>query len=130
MFLSAAMKQVEVPKAAASGMLEIDEAGHRVYFERYGSAQVTLLVAHGGPGGNSELMRVFGSLANPRLQVVMWDQLGGGRSDRPDDDSLWTAHRFVDEVENLRTRLDLGAVHMLGQSWGGMLALSYALAHP
>src|SRR4051812_28760984 len=115
MFLSSAVKQqeLEIPEPVKSGLVEIDEAGHRVYFERYGSAEETLLVAHGGPGGNSELMRVFGSLASPRLQVVMWDQLGGGRSDRPDDDSLWTADRFVDEVENLRTRLNLGAVHML-----------------
>ena len=130
MFLSAAMKVVEMATASESGMVEIDGAGHKVYFERYGSAAETLLVAHGGPGGNLDLMRVFGSLARPRLQVVMWDQLGGGRSDQPDDDSLWTSDRFVDEVEQLRKRLDLGPVHMLGQSWGGMLALSYALAHP
>jgi proline iminopeptidase len=124
------MTEVNIPAAAETGMVEIDRAGHKVYFERYGSANETLLVAHGGPGGNLELMRVFGTLAGPRLQVVMWDQLGGGRSDRPDDDSLWTAERFVDEVENLRTKLDIGAVHMLGQSWGGMLSLSYELAHP
>jgi proline iminopeptidase len=119
-----------VPHTTDTGKVEIDDAGHRVYFERYGSAEQTLLVAHGGPGGNLDLMRPFGSLAGPKLQVVMWDQLGGGRSDRPDDDSLWTSDRFVDEVENLRIKLRLGAVHMLGQSWGGMLSLSYALAYP
>lgn len=124
------MNEAKLHAPDASGMVEIDTAGHRVYFERYGSASQTLLVAHGGPGGNLNLMRVFGSLANRQLQVVMWDQLGGGKSDRPADDSLWTADRFVDEVENLRTRLNLGAVHLLGQSWGGMLALSYALTHP
>jgi len=124
------MKVSPMPGATDTGMVEIDAAGHRVYFERFGSAKQTLLVAHGGPGGNLDLMRPFGSLAGPSLQVVMWDQLGGGRSDRPDDDSLWTSDRFVDEVENLRTRLRLGAVHMLGQSWGGMLSLSYALAYP
>jgi proline iminopeptidase len=118
------------PEPDETGRLEIDEAGHRVYYERYGHADETLMVLHGGPGGDSKLMRVFGSLANPSLQVVMWDQLGGGRSDRPQDDSLWTAERFVDEVEAVRNRLGLGRVHMLGQSWGGMLSLSYALAHP
>jgi proline iminopeptidase len=61
---------------------------------------------------------------------VMWDQLGGGKSDRPDDDSLWTTARFVQEVDAVRQRLSLGRVHMLGQSWGGMLSLSYALEHP
>jgi proline iminopeptidase len=75
-------------------------------------------------------MHAFSGLATPSLQVVMWDQLGGGRSDRPDDDSLWNVDRFVTEVEAVRTRLGLGRVHLLGQSWGGMLSLSYALAFP
>ena len=113
-----------------SGLIEIDREGHRVYYERYGHADETLLVLHGGPGGNSDLMRIFGSLSTPSLQVVMWDQLGGGKSDRPDDDSLWTTSRFVNEVDALREKLGLGQVHLLGQSWGGMLSLSYVLEHP
>ncbi len=121
---------MNAPEPSHSGFLQIDDAGHKVHFERYGSAAETLLVLHGGPGGNSNLMRAFSALASPSLQVVMWDQLGGGRSDRPDDDSLWTVDRFVTEVEAVRTKLGLGRVHLLGQSWGGMLSLSYALAHP
>ena len=132
MFLSVGtdLMDVRALEPTESGLAEIDAAGHRVYFERYGAADETLLVAHGGPGGDSQMMKVFGSLSGPRLQVVMWDQLGGGKSDRPDDDTLWNAERFVEELDSLRTRLDLGRVHLLGQSWGGMLALSYALAHP
>ena len=113
-----------------SGLIEIDREGHRVYYERFGHAAETLLVLHGGAGGNSDLMRTFGSLSTPSLQVVMWDQLGGGKSDRPDDDSLWNTPRFVSEVDALRIKLGLGQVHLLGQSWGGMLSLSYVLEHP
>jgi proline iminopeptidase len=121
---------VNTPEPTQSGLLEIDDAAHKVYFERYGSASETLLVLHGGPGGSSALMRPFSALTTASLQVVMWDQLGGGKSDRPDDDSLWNVDRFVSEVEAVRTALGLERVHLLGQSWGGMLSLSYALAHP
>jgi proline iminopeptidase len=121
---------VDAPVPTQSGLLQIDDEGHRVYFERFGSGSETLLVLHGGPGGNSKLMHAFSALATPSLQVVMWDQLGGGQSDRPEDDSLWTVDRFVNEVEAVRTKLGLGRVHLLGQSWGGMLSLSYTLAYP
>lgn len=120
---------MKLPVPTESGFLVIDDAGHRVHFDRYGEAKETLLVLHGGPGGNAKLMQSFGLLATPSLQVVMWDQLGGGQSDRPDDDSLWTVDRFVDEVDGVRKALGLGPVHLLGQSWGGMLSLSYTLAH-
>jgi proline-specific peptidase len=62
--------------------------------------------------------------------VIFYDQLGCGDSDKPDDPSLWTVERFVDEVEAVRTGLGLGQVDLYGQSWGGMLAQEYALAHP
>lgn len=62
-------------------------------------------------------------------QVVFFDQLGCGRSERPEDLSLWTVPRAVAEVEAVRNALDLGRVALLGHSWGGFLALSYAAAH-
>jgi proline iminopeptidase len=114
----------------AEGRLAIDDAGHAVYFERHGSAAETLLVLHGGPGVSSEYLERLSELAGDGLQVVLYDQLGGGRSDRPDDPPLWTIPRFVREVEAVRSALELGCVHLFGQSWGGFLALEYALAHP
>jgi proline iminopeptidase len=75
-------------------------------------------------------IRPYAALAGEGLQVVLYDQLGGGDADCPDDDALWTMARFVDEVEAVRTELDLGRVHVLGRSWGGMLALQHALDHP
>jgi proline iminopeptidase len=61
--------------------------------------------------------------------VVLYDQLGCGRSDRPQDVSLWTVPRAVAEVEAVRRALDLDRVHVLGHSWGGFLALAHALEH-
>jgi proline iminopeptidase len=113
-----------------AGHLPLTGTGHCVFYERYGSAPETVLVLHGGPGSGLAGMRFFGALAGDARQVVLWDQLGCGRSDQPDDDSLWRVERFVEEVEAVRTGLGLGRVHLLGQSWGGMLALSYALEHP
>ena len=54
----------------------------------------------------------------------------GGASDRPDDPGLWTLARYVEEVEIVRTTLDLGRVHLFGQSWGTWLGIEYALGHP
>ncbi len=56
---------------------------------------------------------------------MIWDQLGCGRSEAPDDPSLWTLDRFVAEVDAVRDALGLGQIHLLGQSWGGWLAIEY-----
>jgi proline iminopeptidase len=69
-------------------------------------------------------------LATGHFRVVAFDQLGCGASDRPDDDGLWTLERYVEEVEIVRTTLDLGRVHLLGQSWGTWLGIEYALTYP
>lgn len=60
-------------------------------------------------------------------QVIFYDQLGCGNSDRPGDTSLWTIERFVDELEQVRTYLGLGKMHLLGQSGGSMLAVDFML---
>jgi proline iminopeptidase len=62
--------------------------------------------------------------------VVAFDQLGTGASDRPADAGLWTITRYVQETETVRRVLKLGKVHLLGHSWGGWLAIEYALTYP
>jgi proline-specific peptidase len=62
--------------------------------------------------------------------VVFYDQLGVGKSDHPDDSTLWVMRTFVDELGAVREALGLQQVHLLGHSWGGFLALEYALSHP
>lgn len=101
----------------------------RVWYESAGSGKRTLLLLHGGPGGNCEDLEPFLDLADEGFRVVRYDQLGSWRSDKPDDVSIWRVPRFVAEVEAVREALDLGTMHLLGQSWGAFLALEYALHH-
>ena len=105
----------------------IDVEDGRVWYESAGTGDPTLLLLHGGPGGNSEDLAPFLNLAAEGFRVVRYDQLGSWRSDKPDDLSLWQVPRFVAEVENVRQALDLGQMHLLGQSWGAFLAIEYAL---
>jgi proline-specific peptidase len=88
------------------------------------------MVLHGGPGAGTPYLEPLRALAGDGVQVLLYDQLGSGQSDRPDDPSLWTMARSVGETEHVRTALGLGSVHILGQSFGGFLALEYALTHP
>jgi proline-specific peptidase len=105
----------------------IDVAGGRVWFRRVGGgAGVPLLLLHGGPGAGWDYLETLEKLAADR-EVIFYDQLGTGRSDKPDDPSLWTIERFVGELESVRESLGLERVHLLGQSWGGCLAIEYAI---
>jgi proline iminopeptidase len=107
----------------------VEVPGGSVWYESRGSGPRTLLLLHGGPGGNSEDLRPLMELAAADFRVVRYDQLGSWRSEKPDDPALWQVPRFVAEVEQVRHELDLGRIHLLGQSWGAFLALEYALHH-
>jgi proline iminopeptidase len=92
-----------------------------------GSGEATpLLVLHGGPGYTHEYCRSLAALADER-PIVFYDQLGCGRSDRPEALSLWTTERYVREVSELRRVVGLDRVHILGHSWGSMLTTEYML---
>ena len=112
------------------GKLVIDDAGHEIYYRLFGSGEETLVGLHGGPGADHRALTRLSELSGEGVQVLLYDQLGSGKSDRPDDSSLWVVPRFVEELETVRQRLELGRVHLMGQSWGGFLALQYALDHP
>ncbi len=104
--------------------------GGRVWYRVVGSSSATpLLLLHGGPGGTSRGLRPLEALADER-PVIFYDQLGCGRSDRPSDKSLWRMERFVEELRILRDALGLKRVHILGHSWGSMLAVDYMLTRP
>ena len=85
-----------------------------------------LLCLHGGPGSTHNYFAPLERLADER-QIVLYDQLGCGRSDRPTDIE-WSLAVFLEELDALRAQLGLERVHLLGTSWGGMLALEHALA--
>jgi proline iminopeptidase len=105
----------------------------RVWTRRVGyNPDLKVLLLHGGPGATDELYECF-DLWFPRagIEYYYYDQLGSFRSDRPEDPSLWDLARFVDEVEQVRQALGLDSSNfvLLGQSWGGLLALEYAVHH-
>jgi proline iminopeptidase len=105
----------------------------RVWTKRVGNnADLKVLLLHGGPGATDELYECFDTRFPPAgIEYYYYDQLGSFRSDQPDDPSLWDLVRFVDEVEQVRQalRLDSSNFVLLGQSWGGLLALEYATQH-
>jgi proline-specific peptidase len=107
---------------------EVQVEGGMVRYRVLGEGERTLVLLHGGPGATSRYLRPLEALAD-RRRVVVYDQLGCGDSDHPDDPSLWRSDRFVDELETLRAHLELEDFDLYGHSWGGMLATDYALAH-
>ena len=109
------------------GFVEVD--GYRVWYRRSGEGNIPLMVLHGGPGAGHDYLESLEGLAENR-EVIFYDQLGCGRSDRPDDASLWRIERFVAEVDTVRGALGLERIHLLGQSWGGWLAIEYMLSQP
>jgi proline-specific peptidase len=92
--------------------------------------RLPLLCLHGGPGGSHLPLLGLGGLSEQGRRVVFYDQLGGGDSARPDDPSLWVVETFIDQLEGVREGLGLDRIHLLGSSWGGMLALEYAFTRP
>jgi proline-specific peptidase len=89
-----------------------------------------LLALHGGPGGSHHSIEALSALAERGRRVILYDQLGGGNSDRPDDRALWTLDLFVDQLADVRRTLGLDRVHLWGLCWGGILALEHALTRP
>lgn len=89
-----------------------------------------LVCLHGGPGSTHHYFRPLERLAEEGRRLVVYDQLGCGGSDRPDDPDLWTLDLFLDELRTLRETLRLERIHLLGTSWGSMLAIEYALTQP
>ncbi len=109
---------------------DISVPGGRVRYRIVGDGPgVPLLVLHGGPGAGWDYLEPLGALGSAR-PVVLYDQLGCGRSDKPDDTSLWQLDRFVEELAVVRRALGLDRIHLLGHSWGGFLAIEYLLGQP
>jgi len=109
----------------------VDVTGGKVWYQIYHKeAEGTpVLVLHGGPGSSSFSLQVLKDLGTDR-PVILYDQLGCGRSDWPDDHSLWSIGRFVKELGQIRDALGLDKVHILGHSWGTTLAAAYCLTKP
>ena len=105
----------------------------KVWTKRVGNnPDKKVLLLHGGPGGTHEFFLCFdGYFPSEGIEYYYYDQLGSYYSDQPSDTSLWTIDRFVEEVEQVRIALNLDKdnFYLLGQSWGGILAMEYALKY-
>jgi proline iminopeptidase len=105
----------------------------KVWTKRFGNnPRVKVLLLHGGPSATHEYMECFESFfPKEGFEFYEYDQLGSYYSDQPKDSSLWTTGRFVDEVEQVRKAIgaDKNNFYVLGNSWGGILGMEYALKY-
>jgi proline iminopeptidase len=100
--------------------------------KRGDNPKMKVLLLHGGPGATHEYLECFDSfLPQAGIEFYFYDQLESFYSDRPNDSSLWSVERYVDEVEQVRKALGLNSANffLYGQSWGGILAMEYALKY-
>ncbi len=113
--------------------VETPKGTFKVWTKRMGNHPTKkVLLLHGGPGMTHEIYESFdGYFPQENIEYYYYDQLGSYYSDQPDDLSLWDLPRFVEEVEQVRKALGLNKdnFYLFGQSWGGILAMEYALKY-
>jgi proline iminopeptidase len=114
--------------------IQTPKGAFRVWTKRVGNnPRVKVLLLHGGPGATHEYFEAFDSyFPAAGIEYYYYDQLGSAFSDQPNDPELWEVPRFVNEVEQVRQGLglDRDSFYLLGHSWGGILAMEYALKYP
>ncbi len=107
--------------------------GHETWYRIVGDGEepgkLPLLCLHGGPGACHDYLESLERVAETGRRAIFYDQFGCGNSSRTDE-SLWNVETFVDEVGAVRDALGLDRTHIFGSSWGGMLAMEYALTKP
>jgi proline iminopeptidase len=115
-------------RVAGIRMVPVVGGKYKVWTKKLGSGPVKVLLLHGGPGFSHEYLEALESfLPQAGIEMYYYDQLGCNNSDAPDDTSLWTLARYTEEVEEVRRGLGLDHFVLYGHSWGGILAIEYAL---
>lgn len=109
--------------------------GYRTWYQSVGdpandAARPPLLALHGGPGAPHDYLENLTKLTADGRRVIFYDQLGCGRSDKTGKPEMYTVPLFVEELGEVRRALGLDRIHLLGQSWGGCLAMEYMLTRP
>jgi proline iminopeptidase len=117
-----------MPEPGAAREEIVAVRGVELFVRRVGQGSPTV-VLHGGPGAHHDyLLPGFDALADGR-ELIYYDQRGGGRSPVARDVAVgWTEH--VADLDALRTAWGLERLTLAGYSWGGLLALLYAVSHP
>jgi proline iminopeptidase len=127
-----AVDAINPPGIRTAGIRMIPVVGgkYKVWTKRLGSGKTKLLLLHGGPAFTHNYLEAMESfLPEAGIEMYYYDQLGCGNSDIPDDPSLWTLDRYCEEVEEVRRGLGLDNFVLFGHSWGGILAMEYALKY-
>jgi proline iminopeptidase len=113
--------------------IETTKGKFNIWTKRLGNnPKIKLLLLNGGPGATHEYFECFENFLLPEgVELIYYDQLGCGLSDNPKDTTMWDLSRFVEEVEQVRKALNLNKdnFYLLGHSWGGILAMQYALKY-
>ncbi|MGR3764083.1 alpha/beta fold hydrolase [Rossellomorea sp. NS-SX7] len=102
--------------------------GKSIYVKRFGSGE-PIVFLHGGPGGSHEFFLPFAERLAEDYTVILYDQAGCGMSHMVEGDG-YSIQDEVDNLEALRQTLGLEKIHLFGESWGSILALSYAVTYP
>lgn len=104
---------------------------YRIVGEGEEAGKLPLLALHGGPGACHDYLKSLDAIAETGRRVIYYDQLGCGNSSLPEPHpDMWTVALYVEEVNAVRQALGLDRIHLLGQSWGGMLAMEYMITQP
>ncbi|MDG6909189.1 MAG: proline iminopeptidase-family hydrolase [Nitrososphaerota archaeon] len=104
--------------------------GFDLFYRQFGDpTKGDVLGLHGGPGATHDYLLPLADLASHGYRVTLYDQLGCGRSQVPKDPALFVPEHYVEEVEEFRREMNLGRPHLIGSSWGGLLAIAYALKY-
>jgi proline iminopeptidase len=131
---SATTKDIKLPSrntVHVGGAKRIDiGGGHWVWTKKVGSGSIKVLLLHGGPGADHRYFEGFEDfLPLNGIEFYYYDQLDSTNSEKTNDPNLWTIERYTDEVEAVRQGLGLDQFYLLGHSWGGLLAIEYALKY-
>ncbi len=121
-------KQSSLSLQEGDGFIEVQ--GGKIWYGIMGEGdKAPLLCLHGGPGGTSRSYYNLSEISKER-PVILFDQLGTGRSDHHQDTALLKVELFVEQVKAVKTELELNEFYLVGSSWGAALALEYYMKHP
>jgi len=105
------------------------ETWYRIVGDGEAPGKLPVLLLHGGPGAPHDYLEALERVAETGRRAIFYDQTGCGKSSRTNE-SMWNVETFVEELDVVREALGLDRTHLFGSSWGGMLAMEYALTHP